>query len=85
MNTDWLKDCKSEEDKKARKDMIRTAAPTLKVLRRIIERKLEEESADHLKKVKYDSPSWAYIQADSIGCMRTLNYVLSLLDQEEIK
>lgn len=84
MKVDWYKGCKSEDDKKARRDMIRAAAPTLKVLKEILQDRKKEAQDASLKKLAYENPSWPYLQADSVGTVRTLEYVLSLLDQEEI-
>lgn len=83
--TDWLKDCKDLDEVDARKKMVLSAAPTLRILHKLMESKLKEEQEGQLRRMAYESPSWAYTQADSIGAIRTLKYVLSLLDQEEFK
>lgn len=85
MNNDWLKDCKTEEAKDDRRKMVRSAAPTLNVLKTIVERYLRDEEAKRLSKAAYENPSWAYLQADGNGAVRILKLMQTLLDQEEMK
>lgn len=80
MQTDWFKDCKTEEEKKERKELVKTAKPTLKVLKNILEKRIEAEMLYGVKKERYDSPVWSHVQADVNGSVRTLQSILSLLD-----
>ena len=36
---------------------------------------------DVLSKIKYESPSWAYVQADAVGYERALKEVISLISE----
>lgn len=85
MNNEWFKDCPSEQAKDDRKKMVKSAAPTLKVLKTIVERYLRDEESKRLSKTNYESPSWAYLQADGNGAVRILKLMNTLLDQEEMK
>lgn len=42
----------------------------------------EEELSARLRSVDYDSPSWAYRQADSVGYARALRKVASILEEK---
>jgi hypothetical protein len=83
MKTVWLKDCKTDAEKAERKEMIRSAAPTLKVLKNILENMMAEQEAQAMKKDSYEKASWAYLQADHLGAMRTLKTINDLLTIEE--
>lgn len=85
MNNEWLKDCKTEEAKDDRRKMVRSATPTLNVLKMIVERYLRDEEQKRLSKAAYESPSWAYLQADANGAVRILKLIQTLLDQEDTK
>lgn len=83
MNSEWLKDCRTDKDKEERKALIRASAQTLKVLKSIVEKQLKATEEDAVKKSNYENASWAYHQADSNGAKRAYQLILSLLDQEE--
>lgn len=83
MNTLWFRDCKTDEQKAERKKLVGSAAPTLKVLKDIVQKLLDEADANELKKSNYESPSWPYMQADLLGTKRAYSQILTLLDQEE--
>lgn len=46
----------------------------------VINDKIQSNNAERLSKVGYESPTWAYKQADAVGYERALNEVLSLLE-----
>lgn len=81
MNQTWLKDVKTKPEQVAqRKSEIQAGKPALKVLKNILERQLEEAQRVATSKEMYDSPSWAYLQADAAGTIRTYREIISLLD-----
>lgn len=80
MQIEWFKDCTTEEAKAERKELIKTARPTLKVLKNILQKRIEAEELYGVKKERYDSPVWSHVQADINGTVRTLRSILSLLD-----
>lgn len=82
MKVDWFKDLPRDQQEE-RKAMVRTAAPTLKVLRNIIKKRLTELESNKVNPANYDSPAWAYMQADINGSMRELTKLVELLDQED--
>lgn len=80
MKAHWFKQCKTKEDKEKVRQLILSNRESLLRLESILESLLKEtpSSAD------YDSPSWAYKEADRIGYNRALNQVLDIitLDKE---
>ena len=82
MKLDWLAGLTGDELKE-RKDMVRSARPTLNVLKNILEKKKEIAYNRMWSQTSYESPAWASLQADILGELRTLNYVIELLDQED--
>lgn len=82
MRTDWFKDLPKEQQED-RKAMVKSAQPTLKVLKSILDKMLDELETERSKKAHYDSPAWAYLQADNNGAVRALKRVIDLLDQED--
>lgn len=82
MNSDWLKTAK---DKEERKQVVRSCNAVLKILKEIVETRLDDLHSKRRDHKNYDSPSWALLQADFTGRERELEYILTLLDQEEMK
>lgn len=84
MKTDWWKDLKGEEAKAQRVADVKANRLALDLLIPILERKLEELDQAQYGKKLYDNPNWAYMQADLMGCKRTINEILELvtLDKE---
>lgn len=86
MRTEWTRDCPDDATKQERRDMVKSARPTLDVLRKILRTKLEEQEAAAFATSAYDSPSWPYLQADKNGRMALLKDLIDLVDvsdQEE--
>lgn len=79
MKAHWFKQCKTKEDKEKVKQLILSNRESLLRLESILESLLKEtpSSAD------YDSPSWAYKQADRIGYNRALNQVLDIINLDK--
>ena len=81
MNLDWLKDVRgNKEHERQRIAEIQAARPALKVLKNILERKIEEAQRVAKTKDLYESPAWAYYQADNNGVVRAYTEILTLLD-----
>lgn len=78
MKLDWMRGLKQEEKEK-RIEMVQSARPTLELLKEILSSKLEGMQTEMLSQQNYESPSWGLKQADSVGAIRELNYVISLL------
>lgn len=82
MKTDWLQDT-TEDSKKDRRKLIMTHKPVLDILKTIMEKKLEALTTAQVSKNLYDSPNWAYMQADYAGAARVYKEMIDLLTIEE--
>lgn len=79
MKSNWFKECKTKEDKDKVRQLILSNRESLERLKEILGPMLKDTppTAD------YDSPSWAYKQADRIGYNRALNQVLDLINLDK--
>lgn len=82
MKIEWFAGLPKDKQEE-RKALVKSAAPTLKVLKNILEKRLDDLESKRVNPANYDSPAWAYMQADINGSMRELERVIELLDQEE--
>lgn len=81
MQTRWFKGL----DKQAEADLRVGLLASINVLTRmetLLHEELEASQATQCSKDLYDSPSWAYQQADSIGQQRAFRKILRLISQE---
>lgn len=76
----WLSDFKDEQVRTLMRQQIAASSPVLERLMAIIDGMAASAEAAHLSKGGYDSPNWAYMQADHIGYMRALKEIKELLD-----
>ena len=79
MKSSWFKECKTNEEKFAVRQAVLSNRESLDRLRQVLEPMLKEASPS----ADYDSPSWAYKQADRIGYNRALNQVLDLINLDK--
>jgi hypothetical protein len=70
----------SKEDKEALIHNYNLCSTTRKRLVDIINKKVKADTDKRLSASSYESPSWAYMQADSVGYQRALTEVLSLIE-----
>lgn len=80
MNSDWYK---SAKDKEERKKLVKSSKLILDVLKEIVEMRLDDLHKSRRDFKHFESPSWAMLQADFNARERELEYLLTLLDQEE--
>lgn len=76
MKAAWFKGCKTKEEKDKVRQIIMSNRDGLERLQEILEPMLKET----IPTVDYDSPSWAYKQADRNGYNRALTTVLELIN-----
>jgi len=79
MKAQWFKQCKTKEDKEKVRQLIMSNRESLLRLESILESLLKETPSS----TDYDSPSWAYKQADRIGYNRALNQVLDIINLDK--
>lgn len=78
MKSEWFQGL-DEGTKAGRVEQVMSARPTLKLLKNILEAKLEARVKDGLSKKNYEYASWPYAQADSIAEQRILREVIELI------
>jgi hypothetical protein len=79
MKTAWLKDCKTKKEKEAVNQVLQSNRESLDRLKEILEPMLK----DTTPAADYDSPSWAYKQADRNGFNRAVTTVLDLINLDK--
>ena len=79
MKTAWLKDCKTKKEKEAVNQVLQSNRESLDRLKEILEPMLK----DITPAADYDSPSWAYKQADRNGFNRAVTTVLDLINLDK--
>ena len=80
----WIKHCKTQEEKKQVMAQVLAAKPALDILKKIILEEINTTKRNAGNKARYEDPSWAYYQADSLGEARAYQVLLKLLTNEEI-
>jgi hypothetical protein len=78
MRSEWFSDCKTEEDKEQRRRELRAASAVLERLSALVGNKTKDSTL-----ADYNSPSWAYLQADKLGWNRALTTVQELIKMKE--
>lgn len=81
MKTIWFQDIKDKEVQEQFKKNVLSSKIVLDKLLQIVYTKAKME--DRSKSNDYDSPSWAYRQADKIGYLRALKEIEDILTMDE--
>ena len=79
MKAAWFKDCKSKKQKEAVSQVLQSNRESLDRLKEILEPMLKDTTTA----ADYDSPSWAYKQADRNGFNRAVTTVLDLINLDK--
>lgn len=81
MKTGWTKGLNEEQQILIKKEFVASS-----LLRERLVKLLKEKEKTNRESVRskdaYDKPSWAYLQADSLGYERALNEIISLLESK---
>lgn len=84
MKTTWTKGLTPEQETELRKDFVGSI-----ILRKRLKELLEEKSKSSrdatLSKKCYETPNWAYLQADAIGYERAISEIISLIYEENVE
>jgi hypothetical protein len=80
--TDWTKNLTNEKEKVEFEAMLMNSS-ILTRLKELVDQKYLELDAQETTKDAYDTPSWAYKQADKNGYRRSLKYFDQLLQHLE--
>lgn len=84
MKTVWTKGLKVQEREEITRD-FQASAMLRKRLIVLLRDKIDAGRTCSTSKERYESPSWAYIQADEVGYGRALQEVISLLFSESVE
>ena len=79
MKAAWFKECKNKKEKEALSQVLHSNRESLDRLKEILEPMLK----DTTPAADYDSPSWAYKQADRNGFNRAVTTVLDLINLDK--
>lgn len=79
MKAAWFKECKSKKQKESVAQVLQSNRESLDRLKEILEPMLK----DTTPAADYDSPSWAYKQADRNGFNRAVTTVLDLINLDK--
>lgn len=82
MQTRWTKGLDKQEETDLRAQLV-AATGVLKRLGVLLEEDLQRSHKTQESVELYNSPSWAYHQADSIGEQRAYKKILRLINQKE--
>jgi hypothetical protein len=80
MKTVWTAGMDADASQEITSD-FKSANLLRKRLDAILCSKISSCREDALSKNKYDSPSWAYLQADAVGYERALKEVISIISE----
>lgn len=80
MKTVWTKGVEPDASKEI-EQQFKASAVIRRRLAEILSEKYATADKARLIKDAYDSPNWAYKQADVVGYHRALSEILSLLDE----
>lgn len=86
MITAWTKNLKTEEEKKKFELYVRGSGPLLDRLKELVNEGEESLDKAEVDPTSYDSPNWAYKQADRNGyrrCLQTFRKLLTLDQQKD--
>lgn len=79
MNSTLTKHLKTKQEKDKFKERLQHNKDLLSVFAELVISKIDKSKKGQQAEGGYDSPAWAYKQADSIGEQRALQQVLDLL------
>lgn len=80
MKTVWTTGLSSDDTKKDIAESFSQGALLRRRLSELLQDKMDTEVVARTKREDYESPSWAYKQADSSGYLRALREVISLIE-----
>lgn len=86
MNTAWTKGIRkgSQEDKDIRSSYTESFI-IRKRLTQMLDDKIDGKMKTAMSNDAFDSPSWAFLQAESIGYAKAMQEIIKLLDTEKKK
>lgn len=81
-NSALYRGCSNEAQRKERREFLVSHLPVLTLLHDLTKSAMNESSESHIQD-GYDSPAWAYKQADLNGQIRAYTHMLEILTINE--
>jgi hypothetical protein len=83
MNSAWTRNLQTEDEKADFEKRLQNSRTVLRRLNELIDGELKglEASETHIQ--SYDSPNWAYVQADKNGYKRAARFIKRLIDLDQ--
>lgn len=76
MKTEWFKHLKTKEERESFKEYVANSKDLLDRLQNLCYTYIQD--AEKSSPTDYDSPAWAYRQADKVGYIRALKQIIEL-------
>jgi hypothetical protein len=76
---EWFYEARTGAERQSRYDVVASNYRSLEVLYGLLERRKEALTRALLDKKNYESPAWAYMQADLNGQIRQVTELMNLL------
>lgn len=78
MKTSWVNGLELPQQEEMRREYDASLLLRMRMLQ-LCKDKIETSRTACRQKLSYDSPSWAYLQADAVGYERALEEIISLI------
>lgn len=78
MKTVWVKGLNEQEKEEMRASFV-SSANVRKRLTELLEDKIETKRKANVSEERYESPGWAYLQADAVGYERAMREIISII------
>lgn len=78
MKTVWVKGLNEQEKEEMRSSFV-SSANVRKRLTELLEDKIETKRKSNVSEERYESPGWAYLQADAVGYERAMREIISII------
>jgi hypothetical protein len=84
MKSSWTAGLTPEQKERLVSDFL-VSAGMRERLAELLKDKITSLHRDNLSRNKYESPSWALVQADGTGYERAMNEIISLISNEKVE
>lgn len=79
MQVKWFKDCKTDQEKKKRQELVKSYVAVLDILSKICYNSISElESVPD-----YKNPAWAYEQANLLGQIKVYKEIIKMCNLDK--
>lgn len=79
LTDEWFYEARTGQERQSRYDIVSSNYKSLEVLYGLLERRREVLTRSLMDKKNYESPAWAFLQADFNGQLRQVTELMNLL------